>query len=259
MNKPLQTRRILVTRPSGQSAALASLIAQQGGEAICFPLIDIFPASDWQALDDAIARLDEFSLAIFISPNAVDFSLPRLLDQRRWPVALQAAAIGPSTVSRLAAFGIADVIVPQHRYDSETLLDLPPMQADSVAGKAVLILRGNGGRELLADTLRARGATVECVTCYRRESPSDGSAIASLLHDEKLDAVTLSSSEGLRNLLGMLDPVSRERLLDLPVFVPHRRIEEEAVQLGLRRVVLTGPADTGLVEGMCNFSWSDHE
>ena len=259
MNKPLQGRRVLVTRPAAQSAALAALIAERGGEAICFPLLDIRPADDWQPLDDAIARLDQCALAIFISPNAVEFSLPRLLARRPWPTDLQAAAIGPGTVSRLAEFGIAEAIVPQGRYDSEALLALPPLQDACVAGKLVLILRGNGGRELLAETLRARGATVECVTCYRREPPSDGSMIVSLLRNNRLDALALSSSEGLRNLLDMLDTGSRERLLALPVFVPHQRIVEEAERHGLRRVVLTGPADAGLVHGLCNFCWLDHE
>lgn len=259
MNTPLQGWRILVTRPAAQSAALASLITERGGEAICFPLLEIHPADDWQPLDDAVARLDQFSLVIFISPNAVEFSLPRLLARRSWRADLQAAAIGPGTVSRLADFGITETIVPQDRYDSEALLALPPLQAGGVAGKKVLILRGNGGRELLAETLGARGATVECVACYRREPPSDSSVLVSLLRNNGLDAVTLSSSEGLRNLLDMLDTGSRERLLALPVFVPHQRIVEEAERHGLRRVVLTGPADAGLVEGLCNYCWLDHE
>lgn len=259
MNKPLQGRRILVTRPAAQSAALASLIAERGGEAICFPLLDIRPVDDWQPLDDAIVRLDRFALAIFISPNAVEFSLPRLLARRPWPACLQAAAIGPGTVSRLADFGITETIVPQGRYDSEALLALPPLQVGAIAGKQVLILRGNGGRELLAETLGARGATVECVACYRREPPSDSSMIVSLLRNNGLDALTLSSSEGLRNLLDMLDTGSRERLLALPVFVPHQRIVEEAKRHGLSRVMLTGPADAGLVESLCDFCWLDHE
>jgi uroporphyrinogen-III synthase len=90
-------------------------------------------------------------------------------------------------------------------------------------------------------------------------APRDGAFVASLLRGDALDAVTLSSSEGLRNFMQLLDTGSREKLLALPVFVPHQRIAEEAARLGLRRVVLTGPADGGLVAGMCTFRWSDHE
>lgn len=259
MSLTLQGKRILVTRPAAQAAGLAAQIAALGGETVCFPLIDIAPVDDWQPVDDARDRLDTFSLVVFISPNAVEHGLPRILCGRTWPSGLRAGAIGPGTVRRLADFGIEDVIVPHDRYDSEALLALDALQADRMAGANVLILRGNGGRELLAETLRARGAKVDCVTCYRRMAPRDGAVVVSLLRNKALDAVTLSSSEGLRNLLDLLDTGSRERLFALPVFVPHQRIAEEAMRLGLSRVVLTGPADAGLVEGLCNHRWLEHE
>ncbi len=259
MTLPLAGRRILVTRPEAQAAGLATQIAAYGGEAVCFPLIEISPVEDWAAFDAAMARLAEVSLLVFISPNAVDFALPRLLAARTWPRTLQAVAIGPGTVRRLADFGIAGVIVPEIRFDSEALLELLPLQANAVGGKDVLILRGNGGRELLAETLRARGASVECLTCYRRSAPRNAEPVVSLLRDAALDALTLSSSEGLRNLLELLDTDSLDRLRALPVFVPHARIAEEAARQGLSCVVLTGPADAGLVEGLCNYRWPEHE
>ncbi len=259
MNLSLAGRRILVTRPKAQATELAAQIAAHGGEAECFPLIEISPIEDWAAFDSAMVRLDAVALLVFISPNAVDFSLPRLLAARTWPRTLQAAAIGPGTVRRLADFGISGVIAPENRFDSEALLDLPPLQESVVGGKHVLILRGNGGRELLAETLRTRGAIVECIPCYRRSAPRDAVPLMSLLRDDALDALTLSSSEGLRNLLELLDTDSFDRLRALPVFVPHQRIAEEAARLGVHRVVLTGPADAGLVEGLCNYPWPDHE
>ena len=234
-------------------------IAAHGGEAVCFPLIEISPIDDWSAFDAATARLDDVALVVFISPNAVDFSLPRLLAARPWPRPPQVAAIGPGTVRRLADFGISGVIVPAARFDSEALLELSPLQSAAVVGKRVLILRGNGGRELLAETLRARGAVVDCVTCYRRSAPRDAAPVVSLLRDAALGAITVSSSEGLRNLLELLDTDSLDRLRILPVFVPHPRIAEEAERLGLPCVLLTGPADAGLIEGLCNYHWPDHE
>ena len=259
MNRALAGKRILVTRPAAQAAGLAALIAGRGGEAVCFPLIGIAAPDDWQALDAAGARLESYTLVLFISPNAVDFGLSRLLARRCWPAGLRAAAIGPGTVRRLADFGIDDVIVPRERFDSEALLALETMQAQEVQGRRVLILRGNGGRELLADTLRARGAEVECVTCYRRTAPRDNAKVMSLLCNNQLDAVTLSSSEGLRNLLDLLDTDGRARLQALPVFVPHQRIAGEGARLGLRRMVLTAPADAGLIEGLCNYRWPENE
>ncbi|GHU36311.1 hypothetical protein AGMMS50256_32730 [Betaproteobacteria bacterium] len=263
MNQALQNQLhgkcILVTRPVAQAAELAAQITELGGEAVCFPLINISPLENWQAVDEAIARLEAFSLFIFISPNAVTFGLGRLLARRSWPEGLAAGAVGPGTAKMLREASIGNVIVPRAHFDSEALLSLDPLQTEQVSGRKVLILRGDGGREILAETLRARGAEVECVTCYRRTPPTDGAFVVSLLCNNTLDAVTLSSSEGLRNLLHLLDTDSFEKLLTLPVFVPHQRIADEAVRLGLRRVVLTEPSDSGLVVGMCTYSWSDYE
>jgi uroporphyrinogen-III synthase len=259
MNKPLQGRRIVVTRPAAQAAALAQMIAAQGGEPICFALLEIAPANDPQPLQQAIARLDDYAMAIFISPNAVMFSVAHILAQRRWPEALQAVAIGPGTAAQLAACGIGEVIVPARRFDSEALLEMPQLQRAAMLGKKVLILRGNGGREELAATLQERGAQVDAIGCYRRLPPGDASAIVSLLRNNGLDALTISSSEGLRNLLPLLDTGSLARLQGKPVFVAHQRIAETAVELGWQEVVVTGPADAGVIEGLCAYNWRHHE
>lgn len=259
MNQPLHGLRILVTRPAAQAGPLVELIAAQGGEPVLFPLLEISPAHDLQPLQNTIAQLQDYAIVVFISPNAVDFSLPVILQQRSWPSGLRAAAIGQSTVAQLASFGIGGVIAPRRRFDSEALLELPEMQAECVAGRKVLILRGNGGRELLAETLAARGAVVDCVTCYHRSAPSDGSQVLSLLRNKQLAALTVSSSEGLRNLLALLDTEGYERLRLLPIFVPHRRIAEVANELGLQSIILTGPADAGIIEGLCAYPWLKHE
>ena len=259
MKQALQGRRILVTRPAAQADKLAQMIRDLGGEPVFFPLLDIGPADDTQPLQQAIARLDDYKIAIFISPNAVDYSMPHFLDSRFWPASLQAAAIGQSTAVRLAACGIGNVVVPMERFDSEALLELPEFQVECVAGRKVLILRGNGGRELLAETLLERGAQVDCVTCYHRSSPADATLILSFLRNRQLDALTISSSEGLRNLLALLDAGTEACLRELPVFVPHQRITDVAAELGLRQVILTRPADAGIIEGLCAYDWHRHE
>ena len=256
---PLQGRRILVTRPARQANGLMALIAARGGESVCFPLIDIAPPADWDSTDAAGRRLEALSLVVFVSPNAVAYGLGRILARHTWPAQLIAAAVGPGTAKALAEAGVERIAVPQARYDSEALLALDDLSTERVQGREVLILRGDGGRELLAETLRERGATVTCVTCYRRLVPQNGASVQSLLRDEALDAVTLSSSEGLRNFMDLLDIDGQARLFKLPAFVPHRRIAEEAARLGLSRVVLTEPADDGLVAGLCTYPWTDHD
>ena len=255
----LHGKRILVTRPAEQAALLARMIAAQGGQAVLFPLLEIGAADDPAPLQHAIAQLDDYACAIFISPNAVAFALPQILAARRWPARLQAAAIGPSTVQRLAALGVANVISPAERFDSEALLELPAFAPGAIAGEKVLILRGNGGRELLGETLRQRGAKVDAVTCYRRSAPADGARLVSLLRHRQVDALTISSSEGLRNLLALLDTDAFAQLRHLPLFVPHQRIAQVAAELGLSRVVLSAPADDGIIDSLCAHNWFDHE
>lgn len=260
MSVPLAGRTIVVTRPRAQADALAEAIAAAGGEALRFPLLEISPADDPAPLARAAAELDRYALAVFISPNAVAYSLPAILAQAPWPVRTTPAAVGQGTVKALAEYGIGGCVAPSERFDSEALLALPELDAGRVAGRKVAIFRGDGGRELLADTLRERGATVDGIACYRRSSPEAGAGVLlAAWRAGRLDAITVSSSEGLRYLADMLDAEGRAFLAATPLFVPHARIADHARDLGLTQVVLTGPADAGIVAGLCAYNWPKRE
>lgn len=256
MPGPLAGRSIVVTRPQAQSAALAAAIVAAGGTPLVLPLLEISALEDLQPLQQAATSLANYALAVFISPNAVDYSLPTLLAGKSWPQGVIPVAIGQGTVKTLAVHGISGCVVPQNTFDSESLLTLPELQEAAVRGKRIVILRGDGGRELLADTLRARGAEVDCVSCYRRSAPAGFAPWLQAWQAGKLDAVTVSSSEGLRYLLAGLDVQGLEYLQQTPVFVPHARIAESAHAAGLQQVVLTNPADAGILEGLCAYNWS---
>lgn len=252
---PLAGKTIVVTRPLAQAATLAAGIEAAGGRALIFPLLKISPADDLQALLTAAAHLADYHLAIFISPNAVDYSLPAILANGDWTASTQAAAIGPGTVKALLAHGITNCVTPPERFDSEGLLAEAPFTVDRIKGRKIVIFRGNGGRELLADTLTARGAEVDCITCYQRSAPSDISPLVTAWQEGRLDALTLSSSEALRHLLDRLDEAGREKLRQTPVFVPHPRIAETANACGLRNIILTEAADTGILSGLRAYNW----
>lgn len=242
---PLAGLKIAITRPRDQAVPLARRIEQSGGIPLLFPLLDIAPAQDQQALHKRISRLAQFDLAIFISPNAVHYGMAAIRATGELPQNLKIATVGQGSAKALREMGISEVIAPTERFDSEGLLALPELQ--DVAGWRVLILRGDGGRELLGDTLKARGATVEYAACYRRSKPQQD--IAALL-DAAPDALTVTSSEALEHLWQMLDDAQRDRACGLPLFVPHPRIAELAQRQGWRRVLPTGAGDDGLLSAL---------
>lgn len=248
----LAGRRVVVTRPAGQSAHLAALIRAAGGEPLPFPALEIFDAEDLQPVLALIERLDAFDLAIFISANAVNRALALVRARRAWPSALRVATVGRGSERELQRHGFAAVIAPSERFDSEGLLDLPELR--QVHGKRVVIFRGESGRELLGDTLAARGATVEYAECYRRGRPNaDPAPLLARCARGEIDAFTVTSSEGLANLHDMLGEAGGPCLKNTPLFVPHERIAAAARALGVQTVVLTGPGDEGLVAGMAAF------
>ena len=252
LSRPLAGRHIVVTRPAEQALHLAELIAAAGGEVLLFPVLSISDIEDPAPLLAMAARLDDYDLAIFVSPNAVERALTPILAGRSWPPGTAVATVGKGSERALARFGITRVIAPSLRFDSEALLELPELQ--QMAGRRVVIFRGDGGRELLGDTLRARGARIDYVSCYRRSKPdSDGAPLMTLWARRELDALTVTSSEGLRNLHEMLGSAGRQALGQTPLFLPHQRIAEEAAMLGLTALVLTPPGDEGLVAGLCQY------
>ncbi len=254
---PLAGRHIVVTRPAQQADPLAAAITAAGGIPLLFPVLTIndVDAPEREALRLVLGRLAAaaFDLAIFVSPNAIEKTCTELSTLGlSWPAALRVAALGQGSERALAACGIRNVTAPTTRFDSEGLLELPDLQA--MKGKRVIIFRGDGGRELIAETLRARGATVEFATCYRRAAANgDTAELQRLWQAGQLDAITMTSSEGLRYLYALLDDGRNGLLKDTPLFATHARIAEEAHRLGLSRVVATAAGDAGLLAGLSQY------
>jgi len=163
---------------------------------------------------------------------------------------VRVATVGQGSAKALHEAGIAQVIAPTERFDSEGLLALPELQ--DVAGKRVMIFRGDGGRELLGDTLKARGAKLEYAGCYLRSKPEldTGALLAA-----KPDAITVTSSEALSHLLEMTDAVQRRVICAIPLFVPHARIAKAAKQQGWHHVVVTESGDDGMLPGL--IAWAN--
>ena len=242
---PLDGVGVIVTRPQRQAAVFAGRIAALGGHPIIWPAIVILPPPDSASLERAHQHLSEYDIAIFVSANAVEYGAP---PPGRWPARMIAYAPGPATAEALASAGIPDARVPQTSWDSEGLLELPDL-AD-VSGKRIVIFRGEGGREFLGNALRTRGAVVDHVPCYQRVAPATGAdGLIEAMHDERANALTLTSNEGLDNLVAALGPAGHALLAKLPVFAAHPRIAERAREHGLRAVETAG-GDAGLLAGL---------
>jgi len=250
MNGPLAGRTVLVTRPARQAAALVQAIRAAGGEAFAFPALDV-EAVSLDALNEPLARLAEADIAIFISPNAAQFGIAAIRAGGTLPETVEIFAVGPGTARALQAQGVGGVITPDGQ-DSEALLALP--QLNAVAGKRVVIVRGVGGRALLADMLTARGAQVGFMECYRRVRPqADAAPLLARWQAGGIAAVTVTSAETLHNLAALLGEAGMPLLAVTPLFAPHEKIAEAARRFGIARVIATAGGDDGLVDGLVNW------
>lgn len=237
----------MVTRPREQAAGLAALVEAAGARALLYPAIEIEDLADPVPALKVLKNLEQLDLAVFVSPIAVrkSFELMKTAGAT-WPIGLRAAAVGQGSRDELERYGVRGALAPASGADSEALLAIPALAA--VEGKRVAIFRGEGGRELLGDTLAGRGAKVEYAACYRRTRPRlDVGPLLSAWAQGAVHAVTVSSTTGLGNFAGMLGAPGRAHLAGTPVFVPHSRVAEQARRLGIRSPVLAGPSDAEMM------------
>jgi uroporphyrinogen-III synthase len=239
---------VLVTRPAHQTSSLVSRIEANGGHTILLPTIEI-EATDGEALRAVVGRLPEFDIVIFISVNAVEQGLAKIRALiQSLPDNLTLACVGPASVRALDNEGYRVDVVPTEKFNSESLLAETALQ--DVSGKHVVIFRGEGGRELLAETLRERGAEVVYAECYRRVRPkTDTGAVEQDWSNGKIDLVVVTSGEGLRNLFDMLSDNGRQLLANTPVVTVSERTLLAAQALGLKDVMITMDAsDQAIME-----------
>jgi uroporphyrinogen-III synthase len=244
----LAGKTILVTRPAGRADDLTIAIEAAGGSVRHIPLLELVPldrvadAEQWLHTRECVAHLGRYERVIAVSVNAVDYGLDWIMRnwQERVPPQIRWYGIGAATVAALAGWnidaqGAADMT-------SEALLALPELQ--QVKGEQFLILRGVGGRETLAQTLRARGAEVDYAECYRRRRPQLDTVQQTALWQPPADAVCVNSGETLANLWEYLPEPARRLYHRVPLLVPGERVAQQARALGFERVVVAANAGT---------------
>lgn len=238
---------VLVTRPEHQAENLSRLIEQRGGIAVRFPTLEIVSRDD-DRIKSTLANLDGFQWVVFISANAVNFALKANSGKIPRTKSVRFAAVGQATAQAMKMAGLPVDLVPEYGYNSEALLEMPQLQ--QVEGQNCLIVRGEGGREQLATTLRSRGAEVDYLEVYKRIIPRmDSSPVVELLAQHRLDVITVTSAEALQNLSLMLGEKNNKLLSLIPLVVVSDRIRCLAADMGFNRITVTdSPIDTAILE-----------
>lgn len=238
--------KLLVTRPAAQADEWVTWLASQGLEAAALPLIDIVPPDDPAPVRAAWRALATRRLAMFVSPNAAQQFFALQPDGMRWPAATLAGSPGPGTGAVLRMLGVPEACIVEPagdaaQFDSESLwaqLRRWPWQ-----GASVLVVRGESGRDWLADTLRAHGAQVDHVTAYARRAPrpdAAGRALLAAASGSPGEHLWLfSSSEAIDHLADLLPDADWRAAQALAT---HPRIAARAREAGFGRVLECPPA-----------------
>lgn len=243
-----QVMTILVTRPKYQADKLCQLIEQEGWQAIRFPTLEII-ASNQGKIKQQIEQISQYDWVIFISANAVNFALSANDGKIEPFKSCQIVVVGAATKKVLDDVGLSTVLMPaDNQFNTEGLLATKAMQ--SVKGLSCLVVRGDGGRELLADTLRERGARVEYLEVYTRVQPAcKQQALTDNLQQGTLHFITITSGDGLKNLMAMVAVELHDKLLSVPLVVISDRIRQLAKKIGFKQVAVTKKSgDLAIIE-----------
>lgn len=237
MSGSLHGAAVIVTRPAHQADPLCALIEARDGKAVRLPLLEIQGLDEARSGSSAEERFAAYDWVIFISVNAVNFALQANNGTINRISGVRFAAVGNATAKALRERQIQVDVVPEAGFNSEALLQSPELQ--QVAGQSCLVVRGQGGRELLAETLRQRGARVDYWEVYKRVKPAlDVAAIIEQLDKHVPKILTFSSGEALHNLIEMCSGQIPEQWLVMPLVAGSDRIAVIARQAGFKRVAV---------------------
>ncbi len=234
--------RVLVTRPKNFAQELSIRLSTLDIAVESCPMVSIHPTPHQARLYTAIQELSNTNMAIFVSRNAVDFTLPHILAHWGTVPPIAWVAIGQGTAKSLQQYQVPKVIFPAHPpYESEALLQLPALK--NLHQKKLVIFRGNNGRNLLTETLVARGAKVKIVESYQRSLPIPAIVERlAKLHHTSIDVIVTTSAECLNNLNRLIKG-DGSWLKNIPIIVVGLRMQTLAHTLGFRFPILAAGAD----------------
>ncbi len=252
--------RVVLTQPAPRVSRLVDRLGARGHEVLALGqrrLLRCEDAPDPAALIDTIAA--GYDWVVFVSPGAIGFALDELTEPGvRWPRTVGVAVVGPGSAQALAERGIAPpavrLVLPRSApYDAAALLASAPF--DQPAGLRVLVVHGEGGRTDWHDTLRARGARVDCLRLYRSEEAApDPLAVARLCEWAGEDAAVVfvfTTAQAVLDCQALLAARGLARWAhEQPALAVHPRILAVLGQCGWRAVTLVEPGEQALAAGI---------
>lgn len=226
-------RHVVITRPAHQAGVLCQQIQAAGGEVTLFPTLAIEQLEPTEETHTLLSQINQYDLIIFISPNAVEYGLNLIQATTALADSTKLVTIGQGSAKILLnKLGKGPDITPEKNFNSEGLLATPALQ-NNIQQKRILIIRGNGGREVLKDTLEQRGAMVDYLEVYKRVKPSPPSGEIQLqLQNKQIAAIVITSAESLKNLLELVPEVVNHQLLETPLILINSRLVAVAKEAG---------------------------
>ena len=248
----LNNKRVLITRPNEQAEYLSGLITSHGGISVRFPTVEIQPLDKTNELMKYFDEISSYDFIIFISRNAAKIAIEKFFKNFDLIKNIQLVAIGPSTAKILSSSNLENIVFPHNNVDSEGLLNLEEMQSNNIFEKKILIIRGVGGRELLSESLKQRGGTVNSIEIYERKLPVYGEReIKEAWYDNNPDAVVVTSNEVVNNLVVLLKNDTK-KLFSTPLVAMSERISDYAKQKGFVSKIFIAKEknDYGILTGL---------
>ena len=247
---------VLVTRPAHQAQGLIVKLSERGASVLSFPTLSIHPIlldDDTQA---KLLTLNDMNWVVFISPNAVNYGMPRILphfDLSHFKP--QFAAVGEGTADTLKQFGVKEVLFPENDVGALALLACFP---EALHDQKIFIFKGDSDNLTLEHGFRDRGATVDCCVCYQRiHTQEDPQPLLHALIRKGIDIIVTTSGESLRSLQALIPPHMLPDFYQLPLVVVSDHVHEVATSFGFKQLYLSkGASDAAILDTIND--WYEH-
>ena len=250
LDRRLFGKTVIVTRPLAQAQNICEQLERYQANIVHFPVLRITPSENADLAKKKLQDLSEYSIVIFISVNAVHYSMNIANEINVNFKDKQLAAVGPATKKALENYDCHVSITPSNRYNSEALLEHESLQ--NVSSNKILIIRGQGGRELLRQELEARGACVEYAEVYQRALPEVRNPLDLSKLSSTNTAVLIYSVESAQNLWSLCSHNEQKWLNDVTLVLGGKRLASAINTLGFAKnsIIAENPSDKAMINAL---------